>query len=68
MTKRIFPLLCLLCCLVGLTGCGSPEGGLVIDQGTMTFEELQEMQAKSLARQAEESGEDAGDEEVDAGL
>ncbi|MBB3208231.1 hypothetical protein FHS27_004058 [Rhodopirellula rubra] len=68
MTKRIFPLLCLLCCLVGFTACDSPQGGLVTDQGTMTFEELQEMQAKGLARQAEDAGEKVKEEEVDSGL
>ncbi len=57
-------LLCLLCGLVGFAGCGSPEGGLVTEQGTMTFQELQEMQAKSLARSAsEDSGEEV--EEVE---
>ncbi|EMI43664.1 hypothetical protein [Rhodopirellula sp. SWK7] len=68
MMKRIVPLLCFLCCLVGYTGCDSPQGGLVTDQGTMTFEELQEMQAKGLARQAKDAGEKVKEEEVDPGL
>ena len=44
--KRIFFLLCFLPCLIG---CESRQGGLVTDQGEMTLEELQAMQAASIA-------------------
>lgn len=44
--KRIFFLLCLLPCLIG---CDSPQGGLVTEQSEMTLEELQAMQAASIA-------------------
>ena len=46
--KRTLALLCLLSCLVG---CDSRQGGSVVDNSNnkMTLEELQAMQAASLA-------------------
>ena len=59
--KRTFALLCLLSCFIG---CGSRQGGSVIDNSNnkMTLEELQAMQAASLAAEKRASAAEDGEE------
>ena len=59
MKKNVIGFACVVLCMISFVGCGSEQGGLVTDQGSMTLEEFEAARAASNAADPGEQAETA---------